>query len=324
MRLICVVVLLCGMLSGQILYEEHFTDGNMQLDWKPWFTDTLDLGDSMQVLSDPTAPGGDSWAGRISNEYMGVSGLTYAGTADMDDYSIEAWIYTIVVPAMGPYNGIAMRCDPNTGWYYRFVSDFDSDHRLRLAAFTGGMGAAIIHDWTSGEIPGGAPSSSSWHKFKLKMIADSIWAYYDDVLLPDCPLINDTIAAGHFGVYVFNMSDTTSTRCDDIIVQAEGTGVAEYGASPAVLLTAYPNPFTNTTNIGYTIHDTGYMTENSCLRIYDTSGRLVRFFDHASCIVDHGSSVVWDGRDAGGSVVAPGVYFVTDAWGGIAKVIKTE
>ena len=324
MRLICVVVLLCGMLSGQILYEEHFTDGNMQLDWKPWFTDTLNLGDSMQVLSDPTTPGGDSWAGRISNEYMGVSGLTYAGTADMDDYSVEAWIYTIVVPAMGPYNGIAMRCDPNSGWYYRFVSDFDSDHRLRLAAFTGGMGAAIIRDWASNEIPGGAPSSSSWHKFKITMVADSIWAYYDDVLLPDCPLINDTIAAGHFGVYVFNMSDTTSTRCDDIIVEAAGTGVAEYGTAPAASITASPNPFTNATQIRYSILDSRYLIQEPTLRIYDVGGRLVKSFYPVSSIQDQGSVVVWDGRDAAGSVVAPGVYFITDAQGGIAKVIKTE
>ena len=103
MKVILFVGLLMSMLFGQVLYEEYFTGGVMQLDWHPWFTDTAGLGDSMQVINDPTTPGGDDWAGRISNEYMSVAGLTYAGESDLTDYSIEAWIYTVVVPSGGPY-----------------------------------------------------------------------------------------------------------------------------------------------------------------------------------------------------------------------------
>lgn len=318
MRAICVVVLLCGMLSGQVLYEEYFTGGAAQLVWEPWVIYT-----ELDVVNDPTTPGGDSWVGSVSNDSAPIA-CVYAGDYALTDYSVEAWIYTAVMAAMGPYNGICIRIDTAEGVnaLYQLVSDFDNSARLMLRHITGAT-PTIIREWTGAEIPGGVPSSSSWHKFKLAVKADSIWAYYDDILLPDCPFVDGQITKGYFGIYFFSIMGG-GTKCDNVIA-AGLTGIDEYGTTPVVTLTAYPNPFTNTTNIGYTIHDTGYTTENSCLRIYDTSGRLVRFFDHASCIVDQGSVVVWDGRDGGGNVVAPGVYFISDRTGNpLHKVVKLD
>lgn len=308
MKAILVVGLLSSMLFGQVLYEEYFTGGAMQLDWHPWFTDTLGLGDSMQVISDPTTPGGDDWAGRISNEYMGVAGLTYAGESDLTDYAVEAWIYTVVIPDMGPYNGIAIRLDPATRYYYRLVSDFDSDARLRLGLVAGGGYPIALRDWTDGEIPGGVPSSSSWHKFEMKLIADSIWCYYDDVELPDCPIINDSVTQGYFGVYTFNMLDTASTKCDNIIAFYP-TGVAEHGNEQVSRFQAYPNPFSKLTTISFSMERGAKSVE---LEIYDVAGRLVK---DLSC-PKHGAlspvHVVWDGRDEKGAAVAPGVYFIVN------------
>ena len=305
MKAILVVGLFMSMLFGQVLYEEYFTGGVMQLDWHPWFTDTIThLGDSMQVISDPTTPGGDDWAGRISNEYMSVAGLTYAGESDLTDYSIEAWIYTVVVPSMGPYNGIAIRMDPTTRYYYRLVSDFDSTARLSLGLVAGGGYPIVLRDWTAGEIPGGVPSTSSWHKFKMKTIADSIWCYYDDVELPDCPIINDSVLQGYFGVYTFNMLDTASTKCDNIIV-LDVTGVAEQRDEQVGSLGAYPNPFINRLYIRF---DPSSIIP-SC-RIYDISGCLVKELTPA---ISYQSSVMsWDGGDERGIPAAPGVYFIVE------------
>ena len=311
MRIFFSICCVLGILSGQILYEEYFTDGNMDLDWNPWFTDTSGVGDSMQVIMDPTTPGGDSWAGYISNEYMSVSGLTYAGENSMTDYSIEAWIYTVVMPAMGPYNGLTIRCDSSTGWYYRFISDFDSDERLRLALFTGGMGATIIRDWSSGEIPGGVPATSSWHKFKIAMIADSIWAWYDDVLLPGCPVLDDSVANGFFGVYVFNMTDTASTRCDDIIVRAEPSGINEYDNGNVSILKAAPNPFIRNVVIRTT-------SDARVVMVYDAAGSLIHELPMTA------SAAVWDGTDKTGAAVAPGIYFITDGKECMEKIIKLK
>jgi len=317
MKVIVIVGLFMSMLFGQVLYEEYFTGGAMQLDWHPWFTDTAGLGDSMQVINDPTTPGGDDWAGRISNEYMTVAGLTYAGESDLIDYAIEAWIYTVVVPAMGPYNGIAIRMDPITGYYYRLVSDFDGDARLRLGLVAGGGFPIALRDWTAGEIPGGVPSTSSWHRLEMKLIADSIWCYYDDVELPDCPIINDSVAQGYFGVYTFNMVDTASTKCDNIIV-FDVTGVAEQREEHVGSFGAYPNPFINRLNIRFEPSDLSLI---HALRIYDIAGCLVKELIPA---ISYQSSIVsWDGRDERGVPAAPGVYFIVDGnEHRLAKVVK--
>lgn len=299
MRIIAICFLLCSVVTGQVLYEEYFTGGAMQLDWSPWFTDSIGLGDSMGVISDTSTPGGDDWAGRISNEYMGMAGLTYAGDAALADYAVEAWIYTMVTAAMGPYNGIAIRMDPVSRYYYRLVSDFDNNARLRLGLVGAGGYPVVIRDWSSGEIPGGVPSTSSWHKFGLTMIADSLWAYYDDQLLPGSPFISDSVTHGHFGVYTFSMTDTASTRCDNIIA-LDVTGIAEGFSEEYERTQIFPNPFCQQATIllpSYT----------STLSIYDIAGRQVKTF---SPIENDTRRVQWDGTDESGTEVVDGVYFV--------------
>lgn len=316
MKLLCTIVLLSGMLFGQVLYEEHFTGGVMELQWGPWFA-YAGSTDSMQVISDPTTPEGDSWAGKITNESGGGAGATFAGTSDMDDYSIEAYIYTTVTSgAGGPYTGITMRMDTVTHFYYRFVSDFDSDGRLSLGAFEGGMGATILRHWTSGEIPGGVPSTSSWHKLKMEMVGDSVWCWYDDVLLPDCPIMDtaNASAQGYFGVYVFNMMFTDSTKCDGIIVEGP-TGISEYGSQTVNTVAIYPNPFSNLTTVSFGIEQSAKSVE---LKIYDAAGRLVEDLSDQISVIGDQASVRWDG-----STVAPGVYFITDGSGvHLEKVVK--
>ncbi|UCG93194.1 MAG: T9SS type A sorting domain-containing protein [candidate division WOR-3 bacterium] len=315
MKLFLIVALSASLLFGQVLYEEYFTGGVTSLDWHPWFA-FAGYYDTMRVVSDPTTPGGDSWAGKLTNEASGGgAAAVYAGAADLDDYSIEAWIYTIVTGASGPYNGITMRMDTVDHYYYRLVSDFDSDAQLRLGVYTGGMGATVIRDWTAGEIPGGVPATSSWHKLKLMMIADSIWAFYDDVLLPDCPFIDNTLAQGYFGIYVFNMMAVDSTKCDNIIV-SEPTGVAEHDTGKLTAFTVSPNPFRNTLHITFSKE---HRAEGMEFKIYDATGRLLRQLNHTT--IGQSNNIVWDGRDDRGSVLAPGVYFIT-ANNVMLKVVK--
>jgi hypothetical protein len=65
-----------------------------------------------------------------------------------------------------------------------------------------------------------------------------------------------------------------------------------------------PNPFGIDTRIEYGLAETVEVT----IRVYDVAGRLVRTLVDARRAPDH-YSVVWDGRDDGGRVVAGGVYF---------------
>jgi hypothetical protein len=91
-------------------------------------------------------------------------------------------------------------------------------------------------------------------------------------------------------------------------------GVAEYKKNvvpqATMLYEPYPNPSTKYIQIRFVIHDSGFVMENSKLSIYDACGRLVKSFDLESCIVDHVSSIGWDGTDRANRRVASGVYFV--------------
>ena len=313
MKLICTVMLLSSMLFGQILYEEHFTGGATQLQWDPWVIYT-----TMDVVNDPTTPGGDSWIGSVSNDSAPIAAM-YAGSYDLNDYIAEAWIFTEVSPAMGSYNGLCVRIDTATGVnaMYHMVSDFDNSARLMLRHITGAT-PSVIREWTAGEIPGGIPASSSWHKFKIKIVADSIWAYYDDVELPGSPFIDNRVTKGYFGIYFFNALAFSSTNCDDIIVSSP-TGINEYGSEPLSTFSVYPNPFRTETAIRCQISDVGIPS----FRIYDAAGRLVKDISSQVSVIGNQISVSWDGRDDAGKTVSPGVYFFADAHGnGLEKVIK--
>jgi hypothetical protein len=91
-------------------------------------------------------------------------------------------------------------------------------------------------------------------------------------------------------------------------------GVAEYKKNvvpqATMLYEPYPNPSTKQIQIRFVIHDSGFVMENSKISIYDACGRLVKSFDLESCIVDHVSSIGWDGTDRANRRVASGVYFV--------------
>lgn len=78
-----------------------------------------------------------------------------------------------------------------------------------------------------------------------------------------------------------------------------------------ISLTIKPNPFSFYTDITYQITDKGYInrTEDAEIRIYDTSGRLMRKFEQVS-VIGHQSSVVWDGTDEANRNLGSGVYLL--------------
>jgi len=90
------------------------------------------------------------------------------------------------------------------------------------------------------------------------------------------------------------------------------TGVEEQGAPKVFALRHnYPNPFNPTTTIRYDL--AGQVAVS--LLLYDVTGRLVRtLVDEKQPVGRY--SVVWNGRDAAGSPVASGIYFIRFKAGG--------
>ena len=77
------------------------------------------------------------------------------------------------------------------------------------------------------------------------------------------------------------------------------------GRSAAVWISVWPNPSRGRTTIAL---GPGFRA-GSAVRLFDSSGRLVRIVSANSSLLTP-NSVVWDGRDGSGRQVAPGLYFV--------------
>jgi hypothetical protein len=79
----------------------------------------------------------------------------------------------------------------------------------------------------------------------------------------------------------------------------------------------FPNPFNPVTTLRYSIPEAGRVV----LGVYDVRGRLVAtLVDKRELAGDH--VVRWNARDADGSTVASGTYFVRLQWGGRTQTRK--
>jgi hypothetical protein len=155
---------------------------------------------------DTTTPQGDIWAGRETNQQLGgFASLSYAGMGTLEDYSMEAWVYAVVVPTEhAPLNGICVRVDPEKERFYRFATHFDSKEQRLTFAYVGSDNnnyPAYLGSWEKEEIPGGAPPISGWHKMGVTCVGNQFWVYWDGHELPGCPLRDDRISRGFFGIY---------------------------------------------------------------------------------------------------------------------------
>ena len=92
------------------------------------------------------------------------------------------------------------------------------------------------------------------------------------------------------------------------IVDIEGGGVTTVSdiTPPAMLGQNHPNPFNPTTNISFTLNQTG----PASIKVYDVRGREVRtLLDRRMSAGNH--TVTWDGTDGNGQALASGTYFYT-------------
>ncbi len=149
----------------------------------------------------------------------------------------------------------------------------------------------------------------------------------------------DTLASGIAGAisHVWVVEPPTTTEARVMIRSYRGGAVSGYDASdslfaivvttdvddgeklPAVNTLAQnsPNPFNPVTRIDFSLRESGHVS----LRVYDTAGRLVCvLIDEQMNAGRH--STLWDGRDAGGKLVASGVYYCRIAAGSFSATRK--
>jgi carboxypeptidase T len=110
------------------------------------------------------------------------------------------------------------------------------------------------------------------------------------------------------------------TRASVGLGTAEGEISGPKTFTPSISL--LQNPFVDRLQISYTLGDVD--PSAAYLKIYDATGRLVKDLSSQLSVMDHPSSVIWDGRDESGKNLPSGVYFVQFVAGmfkGVGKAV---
>lgn len=276
---------------GQQIFSDDFESGFESSDWGVYFPneDTL-LAVEMIYAPDPL-PNGGNYIGYLQDVDTTNTGaaLAVAGSTDLYDYSIEADVYCYVYHPSGlsAYTGLVAYADSAVGTYIKMVADFDASQRIRL--YNNHLNPitfqySFSHDFTASDIPGGIPTESGWHKFKIEVrtiSADStaFWCYLDDQLLLGCPIYDtseDVIGSGQFGLFSFQQDeDGIEGWFDNIVVTSLISSVEEnYSNSFPVsysLEQNYPNPFNPSTEIEFSTQKESFVK----LLVYDALGREI-------------------------------------------------
>jgi hypothetical protein len=330
---IMLVLLATVLVFGQgSLYTETFSSGMLDNTWYPGFR--ASLGPDAKVMEPYSIagnPSGDGWAGRISTFYsvtdtIGVAS-SWSGDVNWTDYFVEAWLYIPVdnPPVSGSeYFTLEFRVD-STGNSsgYQFAATFNPNAMfappgLRFRKRVEGS-ASTLHHWDSGNIPGGLPATTGWHKLGVNIIGDQFWFFFNDQEMPGNPYTDTTSTAkfdqGGVGFYGFRFDffspssvDTINVIVDDVEVSDPITSLPSDDGNTIIegfnLEQNYPNPFNPSTQISFQIPTTEFVQ----IIAYNSLGQKMRTIlsEQLSTGIHQ---VSWDGKDDNGVELPAGVYY---------------
>lgn len=102
---------------------------------------------------------------------------------------------------------------------------------------------------------------------------------------------------------VSNQGNFDNVRLSD---SREPSGVDNAGPPPRLLLEARPNPFETATRVRFSLGHGSPVV----LHVFDVSGRCVRTLLDAAILEAGAHEATWDGRDAAGTWMSSGLYFL--------------
>jgi hypothetical protein len=184
------------------IIRDSFTGGTPELPWRPY---PYFNKDNLKGAIDPSSPEGEPGVGVLDNGTAGgFAALSYADTAALEDFQLEAWLYVQATgQEKGPLNGIAFRVDPVTDKYYRFAVHFAAEPVLSLA-YVGKDSRhfpVMVAEWNAATLPGGAPTRSGWHRVVIEVKNHEAEIFWDSMRFPGGPFQLDRIRSGFVGIY---------------------------------------------------------------------------------------------------------------------------
>jgi hypothetical protein len=210
--------------SAAVVREEHVTGGNLDLVWSAGFGVSNKMKPLTLSPSDSgyANPSGDHTVACATNSAAPDSGgiiLTCTEPAGFSDYVWEGWMFT------GDGNtrrGLVVRADTSNGFgsCYQFVIQsglFQLNFRKLVNS-----APTTLATWFANTLPGGVPTTNSWHKLKVIALGPSFRCFWDDFELTTTPIIDASLASGWVGVYNFRFDlGGVPALFDDLVLDSD-------------------------------------------------------------------------------------------------------
>jgi|GEM_PF-2851447 len=313
--MVCMLMLV-ACLRADILHQETFSDGTTDLSWHSVWGESAD---QVQVDYQADNPTGDGFVGKLGNGLSGGGvGTLVVSAPDLTDYTV--WANIRMTPGTTHYRGIVgrvteMSTDSTISFgFYALVADLSSatgmgDERLMLRKWLpGGQAMTNIKVWSRAELGDLYPAAAGWYKLAMRFEGNQITCSINDQELPAGTWTDASFASGGFGVYYFDMMDTSHfLDFDDVTVESE-TYMAPLPLAPQdfTLGSPWPNPFNPAVHADVQLN-TAHKVH---AEVRDLSGRLVRVVQEG--VLGAGAHRIdWDGRDATGAPAASGTYLLS-------------
>ncbi len=184
--------------------EEHFTDGNFDLEWQ--INSYLKADGDTLYIADSTGSAWGSYVGVFEDQ--AYTGILEVKDAVFEDYTVSAdiFLYGDPNPDAALYTGLAIKAKDDQLRYYRFVyrnSSSSDNGILKLQGFDGSSWY-ISKVWHPGtDFP---TIKTGWHNLKVTVKGHQFWAYLDGVQLPGCPVEDKDkiLDSGYPGIFKYN------------------------------------------------------------------------------------------------------------------------
>jgi hypothetical protein len=308
-------------LHAEILQQETFSDGTADLSWHSVWGEAAD---QLQVDYQADNPTADGFVGKLGNGLSGGGvGTLVVSNPSLTDYTV--WANVRLTPGTTHYRGIVGRVtevstDSTSSFgFYALVADLSTstgmgDERLMLRKWLpGGQAMTNIKVWSRAELGDLYPDDAGWHKLAMRFEGTSITCFIDDQELPTGTWTDTSFSGGGFGVYYFDMTDTSHFLDFDDVTAENETTLAPLPLAPQnfTLHQPWPNPFNPAVHVDMQLNT----AQPVRAELFDMTGRLVRVL-LAGDLGAGAHRITWDGQDETGLPAASATYLLSVTAGG--------
>ena len=170
-------------------------------------------------------------------------------------------------------------------------------------------------------VPGDSLCEEMWYGRKLQELESS--SISNNVILN---IVLNSLEQRVLSRYTaFLCLEDSSQICEDCVDESQFTDTDTPGISTDSLITAYPNPFSESVLITVNVDQIKSRSSRTYLEIYNLSGQLVRQFESADKNASEALVYRWDGTNTLGASVPAGVYILmvkSGEWSQVLKLVK--